>query len=303
MRVSRELDDEDAMMTPGEPVSVCIAILCNNEERRIEKCLASLAGEMPAAQVHVVVNGSTDRTAEVARQFRGRPVLVHEFVEGGKSRSWNRFLFDTLDAFADMHVFVDGDAEVVPGSIAALVSTLTGDDRANLASALPRNGWNGPAYRAQMRREHGVFGDLYAIKGTFLARMKARSIRLPDDLIGDDGLIAAMAKTDLENESCWDDARVAVCEGAGFLCEPVQLSRWRTVKMQHRRMINYSVRFFQNLIISEIMRAEGPAALPRSFASIYPSYAHLLRPRRSLPSWYFDRAALARVKKAAAAQS
>ena len=44
-------------------VKIVIAVLAHNEERRIGACLASLPLGDPAVAVHVVVNGSTDRTA------------------------------------------------------------------------------------------------------------------------------------------------------------------------------------------------------------------------------------------------
>lgn len=277
------------------PLTVCIAVLCHNEERRIGACLGSLLPQSATATIHVVVNGSSDRTAEIARAVQASNLQVHEFVQGGKSRSWNRFVFDTLEHFSDIHIFADGDAEIAPGSIAALVASLVEYQHANAASALPLNGRNAAAYRADMREQRGIFGDLYAVRGEFLARMKARNIRLPDDLIGDDGLVGAMAKTNLENESYWDDTRITVCEGAGFILEPVSVMKWRTLTMQYKRMVNYSVRHFQNRIISRIMQDVGPVGLPRNLASVYKDHSDCLRERRVFPVRYFDRIALSRM--------
>lgn len=285
-------------MTQSGLATIGICVLCHNEERRIAACLDSILAEGLSAQVHVVVNGSRDRTADRARAIGDDRIVVHEFVAGGKSRSWNRFLFETLERIPDVQVFVDGDAQVAPGSLKALFQALAADAYANLASALPLNGRSSEIYRQQMREQHGVFGDLYAAKGAFLSRMKALSIRLPDDLVGDDGVIAAMAKTDLGDARCWDDCRVVVCEQAGFLCEPVRLARWRSIRMQYRRMISYSARHFQNAIIKEIMEAAGPRGLPRSFAEIYAAYPHLLQPRRPALLRFFDKRALARIRKA-----
>jgi cellulose synthase/poly-beta-1,6-N-acetylglucosamine synthase-like glycosyltransferase len=277
--------------------SICIGVLCHNEEQRIAGCLESLLPQARGVPIHVIVNGSTDRTAEVARAVSASNIIVHEFAEGGKSRSWNRFVFDTLEAFADVHIFIDGDTQVVPGSIAALADALQRDHYANLASAVPRSGRKAASYRAQMRVRRDVFGALYAVKGDLLERMKARAIRLPEDLIGDDGLLGAMAKTDLENESRWDDARVVVCEEAGFLCETVALTDLGTLRMQYRRMISYSMRHFQNLIISQIMRDAGPVGLPRHLSSLYPDHQDRLIPRRGLLMRYFDRMAIARMRE------
>jgi glycosyltransferase involved in cell wall biosynthesis len=280
---------------------ICITVLAHEEERRIETCLRSLPLGDAGVAIHAVVNGSTDRTAAIARAIATEAdnLTVHEYTEGGKARSWNRFLFDQLDGFHAVHIFVDGDAEVVPGSIDALAASLSAKPEANAASALPMNGRKMEHYQQAMRREHGLFGDLYALRGGFLEWMKAQAIRLPDDLVGDDGLICAMAKTDLQDESHWQDARVVICEAAGFLCEPVspwQPASWR---MQYRRMVNYSVRHFQNVMIGAIMRSAGPTGLPLRMASLYAEALPAMKPRASLPTSWFDRQALKQMQERA----
>lgn len=276
-----------------------IAVLAHNEERRIARCLASLPLGDSSVAVHVVVNGSRDRTAEIARSFAG--VTVHEYTQGGKSRSWNRFVLDTPGIDADCYVFVDGDAEVLPGSVPVLIRALADHPAANAAAGMPRNGRNAQAYRDAMIASRGLFGDLYALSGSFVGRMRASGIRLPEDLIGDDGLLGAMAKTDLANEDDWKDERVIPCPEAGFLCEPTGFFSPSTLAGQYKRMINYSVRYFQNRMISTIMRGEGPAALPARLSLLYPAWLPNLSPRGHPVWWWFDRQALARMARAASA--
>jgi hypothetical protein len=68
--------------------------------------------------------------------------------------------------------------------------------------------------------------------------------------------------------------------------------------MQYRRMINYSVRHFQNAIVTEILRNEGAAGLPQRLATRYPAMLKDFAPRRDPGSWWFDRVALARMAQA-----
>jgi hypothetical protein len=63
-------------------------------------------------------------------------------------------------------------------------------------------------------------------------------------------------------------------------------------------MINYSVRFFQNRIISDIMSREGPDGLPAELRHLYPQWLPGFTPR-SGPTGWFDRRALARMRAAA----
>lgn len=275
-----------------------VGILAHNEERRIGACLASLPLGDPEFEFHVIVNGSRDRTAEIARKEGGARVLVHDWPEGGKARSWNRFVFDSGIGPAQAWIFVDGDAEVTDGSLPALVRRLTDTPLANAAAGMPRNGRLMEAYRSEMIQSHGMFGDLYALRGEFVERMRLRRIRLPDDLIGEDSLVGALAKTDAADVSNWQDARIVPCADAGFLCEPVRLISVPGLALQYRRMINYSVRNFQNKIITSIMGSTGPAGLPKKLCNTYPQWIDGFVPRRDVKWWWFDRLALQRMRAA-----
>ena len=294
---SEHPEGEDADAQTNRPAPITVAVLAHQEERRIALCLESLPLGDPKVAIHVIVNGSTDRTATIGRGVANLfpNVTVHEWAEGGKARSWNRFNFDYLAGFGRTHVFVDGDAVVAPGSIAALDSALSANPHANAVSGFPLNGRGAAAYGDSIEATRGLFGDLYALRGEFLARMKAHGIRLPVDLIGDDGLIGALAKTDLKNEEHWDDERVLPVRGAGFYCEPVSALAPTTLAMQYKRMVNYSVRHLQNRLVSSIMRGEGPGALPDHMASIYAANRDSLRPRKGFPDAWFDRRALRRM--------
>lgn len=286
------------MIAPLPPVPVAIAVLAHNEERRIAACLDSLPLGEAGVAIHVLVNGTTDGTAVIARHYERRGNLsVHDWPEGGKARTWNRFVHD-LGVRADTYVFVDGDAVVTPGSVAALAQALDAAPHANAAAALPRNGRHAARYQEYVHAEHGLFGDLYALPARFVERVRAAAIRLPEDLIGDDGLVGAFAKTDLADERDWQDARVLTVRDAGFLCEPTSLLHPHTLRTQYRRMIAYSMRHFQNRLISELMATGGPAALPERLATLYPRALPRFAPRRSPALWWFDRQALARLRAA-----
>lgn len=286
---------------PPSPVArrphICVIVMAHNEEARISACLGSLPCGAEGVAVHVVVNGSSDGTARIARNFSG--ATVHEWAQGGKARSWNRIVLDTPGVEGEDFVFVDGDAEVLPGALDALVEGLAVPG-ANAASGMPANGRQAEAYQRSIAAEHGLFGDLYALSGDFVSRLRGSGLRLPEDLVGDDSLIGALAKTDLEHEDHWLDARVVPCPAARFLCDPVTMSAG-SLRMQWQRMKNYSRRHFQNRIVSSIMRSTGPSGLPQQMAALYADYLPRFRPRRDPRYWWFDRQALAAMRAEAAA--
>ncbi len=217
---------------------------------------------------------------------------MHDWPEGGKARSWNRYVREVAPLDAAAYIFMDGDAEIAPGSFDALAAALAAATQANAAAGLPLNGRRFKAYQAEMRRDGGLFGDLYALAPAFLDRIRARGLALPEDLIGDDGLIAAWARTDLGRDADARPGRVVVAEGAGFRCEPASLLHPATWRTQHRRMRNYALRHFQNRILSDIMGREGPAGIPARLASRYGEWLPRLRPRGDIVGGYYDRVAL-----------
>jgi glycosyltransferase involved in cell wall biosynthesis len=274
-------------------LSVAVAIFAHNEARRIDACLSSLP----------LVNGSSDGTADIGRAWAARypGLTVHDWQEGGKSRTWNRLVHDTLENVPDALVCMDGDAEIAPGSIDALVGALAANPAANAVAGLPLNGRSHRAYQEQLRNEGGLFGDLYALRGTFVERMRTSAIRLPDDLIGDDGLIAALAMTDLGRDADWNRARIAVAENAGFRCEQTDMLSPVTWAIQYRRMINYAERHFQNQIISDVMQRDGATGLPEMLSPLYVEWLPHFTPRSGIANAWFDRVALARMATKAAA--
>jgi hypothetical protein len=281
------------------PSSVAVAIFAHQEERRIGACLASLPLDRPDTTFHVLVNGTTDATVARARDAAGSRanVIVHDITQGGKSRTWNHMVHGLLTGGEEAVVFMDGDAQIVAGSIDALVAGLASRPHANAASGMPMNGRMAETYRGTLHSEGGLFGDLYALSGRFLSDIRARGLRLPDDLIGDDGLVASWAHTGLQKDVAWDIARVVPCGEAGFVCEQVSLVRPQTWRMHYKRLINYSVRFYQNRIVSDIMTREGPVGLPARLAILYPLWLPRFRPRPGLTAW-FDRKALKRMRAA-----
>src|SRR3546814_9693207 len=70
-----------------------------------------------------------------------------------------------------------------------------------------------------------------------------------------------------------------------------------TMRIQYRRMINYSVRRYQNQIISRVMQNEGPTGLPARLAQLYSAHLPSFTIRPSPALAWFDYQALRRDRK------
>jgi glycosyltransferase involved in cell wall biosynthesis len=102
------------MGSPPE-ARVAVVIPCLDEAPTIQKVVKDFARELPGARVLVFDNGSTDGSAELAREA-GAEVVVHPVRGKGNLL---RFVFDRLEA--DVYVLVDADdtypAEAAPSML------------------------------------------------------------------------------------------------------------------------------------------------------------------------------------------
>jgi glycosyltransferase involved in cell wall biosynthesis len=105
-------------MTATAPVTV--VVLTFNEERNLERALASVAGW--AAHIFVVDSGSTDATLDIARRH-GAVTVVHPFES--HAAQW-RWALQHLPLATEWVLGLDADQQVTPelrASIADVVST------------------------------------------------------------------------------------------------------------------------------------------------------------------------------------
>lgn len=118
----------------GPPVSVVIAAF--NEDKVIEKTLASVVGSRYRDLVEVIVvdDGSTDRTAEVvnaASRRDSRIRLIHQ-ANAGKATALNRGFHH---ARGDVVVSLDADTIFTPDTVTNLVRHFTFDETGRLGAA------------------------------------------------------------------------------------------------------------------------------------------------------------------------
>src|SRR5579863_8969263 len=87
---------------------ISVLIDTYNHERYIEQAIVSvLEQDFPAAETEIIVvdDGSTDRTAEIVRQFEPRVRLLQK-ANGGQASAFNTAIPETC---ADLVAFLDGD--------------------------------------------------------------------------------------------------------------------------------------------------------------------------------------------------
>jgi glycosyltransferase involved in cell wall biosynthesis len=141
---------------PGAAAGLRLAVLipCYNEESAIAQVVAGFRAALPAAEVYVYDNNSTDRTSEVAR---AAGALVRRELHQGKGHVVRRMF---ADVDADIYVLVDGDATYDAPSARAMVARLI-EDRLDMVVAA-RVDQEQAAYRLGHRFGNHVLSDSVA---------------------------------------------------------------------------------------------------------------------------------------------
>jgi hypothetical protein len=117
---SKDMTGVSATFHGGASSTVIVGIPCYNEEVAIGSLV--LRASQYADQVVVVDDGSTDKTAEVAR-FAGALVIVHDVNVGKGAAIRDLFEYATQAGF-DIIVIIDGDGQHNPDEIPKLVGPL-----------------------------------------------------------------------------------------------------------------------------------------------------------------------------------
>lgn len=254
-----------------------VMVLAHNEERHIVACLDSLFDGEPGAplEVYVMANGCTDRTEQLVKAYAERRPQVHlvSIALGDKCNAWNVFVHETVPQQCpgqQVYFFMDGDARSTPGSLRAMAAALAAQPHAHAASAPPASGRNVAHDRQELLEERGLVANLYALRGSFVPRLIAEGVRLPLKLEGDDGLLGALIKWDLDPKNKqFDHHRIVPCTEAGFEFESVSPFSPSGLRGYWKRAVRYGRRGYEFELLGKELKDKGLAGLPRDITSIY----------------------------------
>jgi hypothetical protein len=169
-----------------------------------------------------------------------------------------------------VYFFMDGDARIVPGALTRLAEGLERAPKAHAASAPPASGRNIARDRDNLIAERVLVANLYALRGEFVGRLQQTGARLPLGLEGDDGLLGALIKWDLQpDKQGFDDERIVPCPDSGFLFEsvsPLDPTQWRGY---WRRAVRYGRRFYEFQLLGPLLKERGLGGLPVHVKDIY----------------------------------
>jgi hypothetical protein len=185
---------------------------------------------------------------------------------------------------------MDGDARATPGSFSAMLRALRERPRAHAASAVPGSGRNRERDARDILEQHGLVANLYGLRGTFVERLHETATRIPLGLEGDDGLVGALVKWNLDPRNAkFDDSLVAPCADARFEFEPMSLRRLTDWHTYWKRAVRYGRRRYEFELLGARLKERGLAGMPTAIRELYDD-ASRLRLRwdgvYTIPNWF-----------------
>jgi glycosyltransferase involved in cell wall biosynthesis len=248
---------------------ISIGIMAHNEEAGIAATLTdllaqdALVGGKRRAEILVLVNGSRDRTAEVAGEILERQAAgafwsarVLEITKAGKANAWNEFVHRHSPKDAEVLICMDADIRLPRNdTLSRLLRAL--DEHPEALAAVDE-----PVKSISLQRDQGIrdqlslaaaklsasgppklCGQLYAARAEALRR-----IFLPEPMLVEDGFIKAMLTTDGFQRPERSDALVRAA-GAFHLFEAE--TRLADIFRHEKRIITGTI---CNLILFERLR-------------------------------------------------
>ncbi len=285
------------------------AIFGRNEAATIGACIEALAraGQGKALHVTLMLNGTTDEShheAGLALRRCGLRGRIFFIAEGDKANAFNHFI-QHLRPTAETYFFVDAYACVQPDALHLLDQALARTPQAQAAAAVPCTGRSAARLRAEMIRDPGLHGSLFALRGSFVQRLATLGVALPVGLYRGDGLIGSLVLHDLDAvHGGWDGSRIVVEPRASWAAPSLKPWRWRDVRRHWHRLIQQGRGRLQWAAIREILYPHGFQALPQDADACVLQWLHQRR-GRAPRMWRdpFAVLALARMRRAASRQS
>lgn len=249
-----------------------IILFAHNEAAAILGSIEAVrqAGLRPTDTLTVLINGSTDQTLQLVQAGALRDPRIHPVTIGlgDKANAWDVYVHRLADPKAEMHIFIDGDVRISPGSLDAVEQTMQANPTALAISTLPRGGRQSESWAARIVAHHGMPGNFYAIPKTVFLRLQAQ-VWLPVGFMGDDTLLRWLFLRDLDPVKAPDKHRIKPCATAFFDYDSFPVTTLTGLRRLWRRHLGYTRREIQVHALCKLLATQGLKAMPRRISDIY----------------------------------
>jgi len=231
-----------------------------------------------ASVVDVMVNGNQELANDVGCYIktlhpvgRARTVVrVWYVLVGDKAHAWNQYVHDILPP-AEITFFVDGYAQVMPDALKLISDGLNETPKALAAAGVPTVGRSSMMQTELMLKEGGIHGNFYALRGDFLARLRAAGFQLPLGLYRTDGVLGAAISFALNPaKNDWDSGLIFVHPKATWKNRPLTWGSVADIRSHLKKVMRQAQGVLENLAVREhlAIQKKTPQSLPRTSAEL-----------------------------------
>jgi hypothetical protein len=209
--------------------------------------------------IDVMVNGNQGLANDVGRYIetphpvgRARTVVrVWYVLVSDKAHAWNQYVHN-ISSPSGIAFFVDGYAQVMPDALKLISDGLNGTPNALAASGVPTVGRSSKIQTELMLREGGIHGNLYALRGDFLARLRATGFQLPLGLYRTDGVLGAAISFPLDPaKNDWDSGLIFVHPKATWRNRPLTWGSVADIRRHLKKVMRQAQGVLENLAVRE----------------------------------------------------
>jgi glycosyltransferase involved in cell wall biosynthesis len=274
-----------------------LGIFAHNEASGIEDMLVGLVAQDALAhpdfdlRIVVLANGCRDDTVGIARKVLAPGLEVIDLAEGGKSRTWNRFVHEISRVDAHTLIFCDADIEIpAQNGLRLLIDALAARPELWVLNSQPvKDIVYHPVALSFIDKviasaggglddwKTSICGQLYAMPAA-----RARALHLPIGLPVEDGFLRAMVLTD----ALTTQEYMSRIDGLGGLVHVYASERGigALIRHQERIVIGSAINAACFAALRQIPAQMRHAELAR--ASVQPDWLNKILAQQ-LPRWRF----------------
>lgn len=229
--------------------------------------------------VDVLVNGNPQLAHDVVAGlglYTGCLLRVWSIPLGDKANAWNQYIHHIWDG-QSLAFFIDGYVRINHDAVTLLGSAVTSDSTALGGSGVPSCGRSAPAVRKTMLENGGMHGNFCCIKGSTIAEMRQRQIRLPLGLYRTDSLMGAIISYALHpGIHQWDRHRILVHPEVSWQTDDKHWWDTKEAVSYLKRHLRQARGELENKAVADhlAIRRQAPELLPVTARKLVLEWAH-----------------------------